>query len=183
MATIHSMKIAKGTSRIAISCENYTAKLPRFHPDALRILPTRLKEFFDIYHLKGEFLRKYFLNPEDENAFQKEQIRGLLANLRESKWSKALGNLVVPTRYSFLGLVNIQETAKVPQLPENELRKLARTLRGNPDPHTFHEPGNYGLHDGQLKLLDYGEYGVAQFLFDNRQRVETFLRALEDIAQ
>jgi hypothetical protein len=165
------MKIEKGTSRVALVGDKLTVKVPMFNVrrligDVRKALQSKwaLKEFFSGAERAGTL--SFFL-------------RGLKENLREASLSKELADLVIPTRLSILGIINIQDSASEILSPEDNIysafwKKLINSIdreefknneriirRG---PHTLEQPDNFGLHGGRIKLLDYGEKGLDDLL-------------------
>ncbi len=99
-------------------------------------------------------------------------FRGWFANYREAQYSKQLGENVVPTIFSFLGIFNI-----MPTVTPFDIDRITLTL--NPpcrgDLHTFGEPANYGWYKGSVRLLDYGAMEAVHALLKNG---ESFRRRL-----
>ena len=104
------MEVKKGSSRIAFCGEKLTAKVPYFPLSNLGIIPTDLKNYWQMYD-GWDGIVEYFTNPEELTCFQERFLRGWLENVREALWSKRLGDLVVPTYFSFAGFLNLQSTA------------------------------------------------------------------------
>ena len=149
------MRIAKGTARIAVIGDRYTVKIANIH------LRLGLMCLYSHGRRGAKSLVSYINWPIDSSAsFKYHFIRGISENRREYRTSKALGDIVVPTRFSFLGILNIQETAEPHNLTPKSLWVGLRAKIGDglkfTDAHTFSEPDNYGIHKGKLKLIDYG---------------------------
>lgn len=169
------MEIRKGSSRIAFRGKNLTCKIPFFPPDRLKLIPGDLRLMKQMYGWKG--LADYFTDTEDLTSFQQRFMAGWLANIREALWSRRLGDAVVPTHFSLGGFLNIQSSAeKCNGLDQGILRKVIKAEIGAPlDAHTFFSPENYGIHDENVKLLDYGYQGVGDSILKYR---DAFKRAL-----
>ena len=128
--------------------------------------------------LRGAFsaLRKYFTRPEGPygRGFRNDFLRGIFENWREAHYSKTLGEIAVPTRFSFLGIFNIQDTAQPHNLKARDLWPEFVTNIGDDlwkDPHTFStEEDNFGVHRGRLKLIDYGGRETIPLLLKYRKR-------------
>ncbi|MDD4179620.1 MAG: hypothetical protein PHH14_06210 [Candidatus Margulisbacteria bacterium] len=162
------MNIIKGTNRIAIVGKSYTIKFVRIpFRAAIREVVSIAKN----YHKYNWKAAKLAIKLTEFNG----PFRGIWANYREWSASAQLGDNVVPTRFSFLDLFNVVETASLLNLP-----RLKHTYEypGYGDVHTFREPGNYGWHKGKLKLLDYGSPKVIKYLLENgaqfRRQLDVF---------
>lgn len=151
------MKIEKGTSRIAIVGERTTLKLPR-----LQIL-TNIRCIRD--SLKRGWLREYLTQDERHASLSRHLLGGLLANRREWHLSKKETEILVPTRFSIFGLLNIQDTATDIEMTMTAIaiklrRKIPDEILFTQHGHTFQGSDNFGVHEGRLKLRDYGELGL-----------------------
>ena len=157
------MKIQKGKSRIAIVGDTITLKFP--NPKITRTI----KGLY--YAAKKGNLQKYLTQNEKHFSFSSEMLRGWFENLREWRLSQEFTDIVVPTRFSIFGLLNIQDTAKDVEM---EYAEIGPALRGkipdkvmlNNGQHTITGSDNFGWHDGKLKIRDYGELGL-DFLLEN----------------
>lgn len=158
------MKIEKGTSRIAIVGERATLKIPQIH--GIFVMKELIKA------TRNGRLRKYLTGSEKHpQSLTKHLLRGWLENLREWRLSGEITDTVVPTRFSIFGIINVQDTAPDVDIPfgavYDELRKLiAEDLVYQHGGHTMPGKSNFGLHDGQIKLRDYGELGLEVLLKD-----------------
>jgi hypothetical protein len=174
------MEIKKGSSRIAVCGKNFTAKVPYFPPDRLQLIPEDLRIMWKMNGWKG--LVEYFTDPEDFMCFQQRFLDGWLANIREALWSRSLGDTVVPTHFSLAGILNIQSTAECLGLDIASVREAVKAeIRDRiGDSHTFLSPDNYGRHNDQIKLLDYGSRGAGDFVRTHRA---AFRRALTSLTK
>jgi hypothetical protein len=156
------MEIYRGTSRTAFVTRYFTLKAPN-------------ASAFDYLRTGREFIRFAWDSRASSSVRENWQLfstllagtsplRGLFANRLEAVNSRALGNNVVPTWFSLFGLVNIMASAQPCAIP-------VQTFRENPpapvDTHTFWNPKNYGWHNGQLKLVDYGSGKAIRHLLAN----------------
>ena len=156
------MKIEKGTSRIAVVGERSTLKFPQIHGILV------LRELVNA--IRSGSLREYLTESEKGRYNLRGQLlRGWFENLREWRLSQEITGTIVPTRFSIFGLINLQDTA-----PDADLKvgEVYNTLRAIIDEDLVHEHGghtmrggsNFGLHEGKLKLRDYGELGLEVLL-------------------
>jgi hypothetical protein len=98
------MRITNGTTRFVLIGKKYTVKVAKFH--ALRTV----KEL--VYRARRGESINFVTEPETKKeSFRDLFLGGMISNLRERRFSPLLGTLVVPTRFSFLGVFNVQETA------------------------------------------------------------------------
>ena len=166
------MKICKGTGRTAFVGEHFTIKVPR--PDIGRAI-SNLRES------TGSGVRGVLecIAGTEGNArsLRFALTRGISENLRERDLSKTEMDILVPTRASILGLVNIQDTARDVDIKNNEIYEAFwKRLVSLPDirdederiiragGHTLPQSKNYGLHEGTIKLRDYGERDLKELL-------------------
>jgi hypothetical protein len=169
------MKIEIGLTRLALVGRSYTLKLPRIN----LIGPARRVK--NILKREGEgkwhSLADYFAAPTDRwHSFRHDLFKGIAANWREARLSAQLQDVVVPTRFSFLGILNIQDTADQSrrvdvsfiwgeiygQIGKEEMDRDFPALS-----HAFAHPENYGFHEGRPKLLDYGNKRIGEFLLSH----------------
>jgi hypothetical protein len=180
------MKIEIGLSRVALVGRSYTLKLPRIN------LTGSAKRIKNILKRGGGrkwgALVDYFVAPTDRwFCFRHDLFKGIAANRREARLSGQLQDVVVPTRFSFLGILNIQETADQSrrvdvsfiwgeiygQIGKEEMDRDFPALS-----HTFAHPENYGFHEGRPKLLDYGNKRIGEFLLSHAAFMRKLLSAL-----
>jgi hypothetical protein len=164
------MKIITATTRIAIVGKWYTLKIARVPVKAATQELIGIAR--DYYHDRNIGKLRIKLS-EHQGPF-----RGIWANWREWSHSFSLGENVVSTRFSLLGIVNIIDTA-VSLLETHPARFIQQSLGGK-DAHTFQETANYGWHRGRLKLLDYGSLDAIRYLHEN---AEKFRRELDAFGQ
>lgn len=169
------MKIEIGRTRLALVGRAYTLKLPRINLTG----PARSIKF--ILKRGGErnwnSLVDYFAAPTDRShSFRHDLFSGIAANRREARLSGQLQDVVVPTRFSFLGILNIQDTADQSRRVDvsfiwgeiyGQIGKEEMDRDFPPLSHAFAQPENYGFHEGRPKLLDYGEKRIGEFLLSH----------------
>lgn len=172
------MEVHRGKSRIAFVGERFTLKVPnpntfRHFADILEFL--KFRDFKELYH--------WFQYSEGNYCGFRWAISGFLQNWREFMLSKELGEIVVPTRLSVLGLLNIQDTSTdLPATINNGgLFATLGVAIGTDimrDTHTFHETDNFGIHDGQAKIRDYGGPKTGPIL---KKHFDAIKRTLESL--
>ena len=153
------MKIEKGTSRIAIVGECATLKIPKLR---LGLVISGIKDAIERHRLP-----KYLTgNEKNTLSLANHLLRGWLENWREWRLSKEIAGTVVPTRFSIFGIINLQDTApNVDSLEYGDVyialsKIIDKDLVFKHGGHTLPESENFGMHDGKLKIRDYGELGL-----------------------
>lgn len=88
-------------------------------------------------------------------------IAGVLANYREGRVPPELEDIIVPTKLSVFGLLNLQDATQ--DLPEhitgNQVALVLLNALGadfKKDLHVFSNEANFGLHEGTVKMRDAG---------------------------
>jgi len=194
------METAKGSTRLVHIYEDYVIKYPRgldlikkdiemvaFMVDLVNTFKGPTQDPLEkTRRLVGEaktYLYREVSSPSrfvaGLNANATELILGDVSEIRE---------FLVPTRDSVPGVMNIQDRAATFTLPEGmsvkgvlardpEITDLMFKLRLN---HTLKITANFGFHEGQVKLLDYGEPHLLYFLLKYHEEVRA---ALDEIAQ
>lgn len=171
------MKIKKGSSRIAFVGEEFTIKVP--NPSTLKAIKYPLEKLS-----KGEshLFRRWFEYTEGNGTGLRRVFSGVLQNRREAQLSSELEDIVVPTRISIFGLLNIQNTAPTPSASLEEIGiKMIIASNGDAmrDLHTFCQSENYGVHNGEIKLRDYGSPRLAPILRKHSNAIREALAELE----
>lgn len=158
------MRINKGSTRIAVSGKNLTAKIPYFPLERIKGIPKDLQFLWKLHKWKG--LLKYLTDPIDNTCFQQKFISGWQANIREFLHSKNLKDMVIPTHFSLIGLLNIQSAAENCNFNSGTvLNTMKAEIKDHiSDAHTFLNSDNYGKHQNRVKLLDYGARGARNFI-------------------
>lgn len=103
---------------------------------------------------------------------------GIIANVNERRtYRRTKSPFVIPTYFSFLGLFNIQKRGKKIDFWDNrEVWGYIWRNSQNPDQphcdgHTLADTENYCIDDGKLKLVDYGNRQIAEFLRINGENL------------
>ena len=165
------MRVLKGTTRIALIGNKYTIKLPRVYSKTLLADIKTLGE-------KGKLIplfRLYGLI-----------FRGIKSNFWEFYGSLKLGDIVMPTRFSFFGIFNIQDTAtSIEGFSHDEFSIISQEIKdamaiAEGTEHTIFSQKNYGFHQGKIKLIDCGNKNIIEVLMQSK---DSFRRALDTIQQ
>ena len=125
------MHIVKGSNRIVFIGKKYTIKLPRIAPrQVARDASLATSSFFRCW--KNLSIKESIKITMGMWKTTPQSIVGIKANFREWKHSRKLGISVVPTKFSFLGLFNVMDTAQPWDMSEEKLRLtiLLSTKRG-----------------------------------------------------
>lgn len=115
----------------------------------------------------------------DSNMILYYLLLGILPNIQERRFYKKTKNpFVMPTYFSFFGLVNIQKRGKqIYFWGDNDVfRYLCQNSQNRNQPHvdghTLSEIENFVLdNDNHMKLVDYGNKQVAPFLEMNGENL------------
>lgn len=114
-------------------------------------------------------------------------LKGIIANNNEWVLSQELlkSEIVVPTKSSlFMGLINKQEVADGCDLSDAEVWRMVSRHVGQvafKDGHTLNNSENYGIHDGKVKLRDYGSTRLYKIILENQQQFRNAFQALNEI--
>lgn len=158
------MKIEKGTSRIAVVGEHITLKFPQIKLGrTVRAIQDAIK--------RGKLSEYVTRSEKHPDSLARDLFRGWFENLREWRLSQEITDTIVPTRFSIFGLMNIQDTAKDIKLPYPTigialLGKIPDHIIIDHGSHTIASSGNFGIHEGVLKIRDYGELGLDYLLIN-----------------
>lgn len=172
------MEVHRGSSRYAFINGTHAFKVPRFDfITQLRLL----KSLYDTKGLKG--ILNWFTRSEDSMwGLKRLFVRGFNQNLREGRLSRKLKDIVVPTLTSIFGLLNIQEKASPVDLEIDDVTKTLEKYVGDDiwqDSHTFCHPDNYGIHEGKVKLRDYGGQSAQSILVNHREDLRNAFQAMQ----
>jgi hypothetical protein len=150
------MKIKVGTHRVVIILNRFVIKVPRIL-DPLFFLRTCVK-CINLWKFWGVYLN--FL--ENKNVF----TTGFWENWNEYHcWQDNFGkiNYLVPTKISFLGLINIQERCNGNHITCQEVIRICNEIYSTMRKefwktyhHTLVNDRNYIREDGTTKIVDYG---------------------------
>lgn len=167
------MKIRFGIGRIAIITKRYTLKLPKVDP---RQIYRDVRELAKAPDLIGFYFRD---SADYDWSFRNSVTVGFSENWVEARASRVLGDAVVPTVFSFLGIFNVQRTAREHGVHYGEIVRALTPVLGRKnifeEGHTFYGEENFGLDGGKLKLLDYGRKRVVQIVLEKRDAVRQAL--------
>lgn len=169
------MRIVKGTNRIVFVGKKYAFKLPKVTPRM--IAQDVYDSFAGTWHgLSHSSLKDIFAGRMNVPS-RSESFAGIRANILEKRFSARLGDIVVPTRFSLFGLINVIDHASSLLVPDNILAEKHpfAPLSGHP----INSADNFGYHNGKMKLLNYGGMGLITYLLENRQVFRKQLDALE----
>jgi hypothetical protein len=153
------IKIYRGTDRMALVGERFTVKLPII---SLKLVIKDINTTMKMLAKAKNPLETISANIKLGGV--NGSFKGVVANSIEMKYSRQLREFVVPTRFSFFGFLNIMDTAESLNDKENdEILQLSFCRKC----HSFNNPNNYGMYNGRIKLLDYGENAAIQYLLKN----------------
>lgn len=174
------MEVHLGSSRYAFVNGTYAFKVPRFD------FITQLKLLKTQYDLKGfKGIINWLTRSEDSMwGIKRLLVRGSAQNLRELRLSRKLKSILVPTRASILGLLNVQDKALPVNLEMEDLIKILEKYVGEDiwkDSHTFCNPDNYGIHDNKVKLRDYGGKNAQSVLIEHREDLRNAFQAMQEL--
>jgi len=167
----YGMRICQGTKRTAIITDRFTVKVARVNVrGTLRDAVSSMRRGWDLAGFQ------YSLSSVRDSLAM--SLTGISENWTEGQNSKKLGDLVVPTFMS-LGVVNLQATAQDHGLSRQEIFPVLNNRVGcangihilTIDSHTFHPDDNYGIHQGKLKILDYGSKKAVKIMMENGERL------------
>ncbi len=123
------------------------------------------KAFSDIRDKHWKAFARYFStwSPESQYVASGKLLRGIVSNKRERRlWKRTRNAFLVPTFFSFFGLVNVEKYSKPYEGDYIDLWDQIRRITNEEaylNPHQFSEVKNYSLVDGKLKMIDYGGHG------------------------
>jgi len=174
------MEIRKGTTRIAFVDEGSTVKVPR---------PTLIyKGFQSLTRLLMDsrpVFWKIVQGNEHCTCSPLFNLQGLFANQREGRHWHELRDIVVPTRSLLGGLLAIQPTTADIAFSKGEpwnamSERLYEEIFDANGQHTLQNPRNYGMHEGKVRIRDFGGLGIPQLLMKYQ---ETFHAALAQLTE
>lgn len=156
------MRFAHGATRFTILIGSYAIKIARFKTFLL-------VQRFLVHRKNGEI--KMRLNKVHSNpvlAIVDYTLAGLRANLGESRlWKNSPHPFMVPTRFSFLGLVNVQDRGE--PITDEELsagHPFAPLLENVPQAlrEDMTSRDNFCRYNSRVCILDYGSPGTVSLL-------------------
>lgn len=176
------MKIESGSCRIAFVGDTVTVKVPQLK------LGKVVKDLISSAQY-GYFFKYITKDIRQNKGLLSTLFCGVMENYREwSLYKEGAVNadildILVPTRFSILGLINIQDTAIDAHLePLEVLRAIGTSISGRtalPAMHTLEGTANFGMHDGRLKIRDAGEPGLRKLMKTHSSVIK---EALEKVA-
>ncbi len=107
-------------------------------------------------------------------------FKGIADNLREARFARSFAHPILARTHLTLGIVNVQAyAAPLPYAHEVDDDELALVRRFIPfigdgifaDEHLFERPGNFGIIDGHLVVVDYASEGAQQVLRTHADRL------------
>jgi hypothetical protein len=148
------MKIRYGDYRYVLVFQNFVVKFPRIY------LLNAIKNVW--IQIKRRQLRWYLKKFKYGSSFSvlRMLFKGILDNWQECLfYKKTHYGFLMPTYYSFFGLVNIQARGQSWDQEDLHYRNLLSEITNDDvydDAHGFLHANNYGFHFGRLKMFDYG---------------------------
>lgn len=173
------MQIKKGQDRIVFVFPSLriVIKLPIIH-----VFLAFCPEFFRVAKEKGvalEYLKRHLTyRLEILGGFWGLLLRGLIANWSEFCFYRKTRNpFLQPTYFSLFGFLNIQRYDEPCQMKDLNLWRHFCALTGNEvknDPHHFRESHNFSLHNGKLRILDYGDRRTQKIVLKQGEKIAEF---------
>jgi len=161
------MHISKGSTRLVVIFPTlrFVVKFPLPKPVSFTKNLFRALKF----KLKGDSKLLEFMFAMDQDGTYITNVRttlinGIYHNWKEYKiWSKTKSSFLEPTYFSLFGLINIQkygEPLKVHHhtLWHQMLKYSDETVWVNG--HHFSNPNNFSFHNGIIRMVDYGDFGI-----------------------
>jgi hypothetical protein len=172
------MEIKQGKTRIVLIGEERVAKIP--HPKNLSIIRKAIQG------REKDFLLKKEARTRVLEIISMVAGIGIQANKREAKLFEDFPDLVVPIRFQInsLGLLNIQDKAEPFGISWEDRHKIFTDNIGRmvmSINHTIEGTGNFGVHEGKIKIVDGGDYGLEKILHTNRKAFERALSIMEEM--
>ena len=167
------MKIKNGRNRTVIIFEKFVVKIPRiFFKKSIKIFYRAVEG--------GYIFKKFAWKPDIKTSFSWFLLSGILDNWREFYfYFKTRPGFVIPTYFSFFGLLNIQKTGNILVLNDNaeeymaffgQLNVITEGAVFNAT-HTFANPENFSRENGKLLMVDYGDIRVQSVLTDYGDKI------------
>lgn len=154
------MQVFKGSSRVVFvfPSRGIAIKLPILHG---------IKIFGNITYLAKQrrwkaLIRNLLYPISNPFGFKYLLLNGVASNWREFWfYQKTRDPFLQPTPFSLFGLLNIQRADLPCSIDHRKLFLQMRILTENEamkDNHHFDDPRNFCLHEGKLRILDYGSH-------------------------
>lgn len=156
------MYISRGMSRTVVVFDKFVLKFPRIY--FFRFL-TNIFRFIKM----GCFLKSWKWSIYSFGGAPRRLLfKGINDNWLEFYYYRKLKSpFLQPTYFSLFGFVNVQKTGKKPSVEGRNLWcQLHEITNGGvwADSHTFTNPNNFCEENGRLKMLDYGNRRIYDFL-------------------
>lgn len=165
------MRICKGSTRIVLIIGPWAVKIAIINPiKALKIA------WQDIKHGKPtKIIKASYQHWCSVNHYL---FRGIIANLLERRFYRRTKNtFLVPTWFSFFGLINIQPAGKSPNFKNTHfIMNYIGDISGRPriffeNNHTLGLADNFCIIGGRLQICDYGDKSFQSFLEEWGERI------------
>lgn len=200
------MKKIVGTTRVVFVGKSLVFKFPRFNWKEIKdVLFSEINMF--LKHSKRDGFKNHFIrtlkNRRDLSralkstkktmsrglktlpryryeivAFNVFVLGGLMANWNEFIfWLKTRNKFLLPTYFSFFGLINIQKKGEVLIWEEGDFfvflqRNSKEKDQVFVDSHSFDNPQNFCIDNGKLKMIDYGSRHCRSFVVENWEQIQ-----------
>lgn len=106
-------------------------------------------------------------------------IDGIKDNSREAELSDELSDVVLPVRFSVLGLVNIQDSAPKAKFPKSDFGVIMGHHITDADTvEVLEHSGEFAVVDDEMKIVDFGESGISSRLVYWNEKVKAALSEL-----
>jgi hypothetical protein len=171
------VEIYKGTDRTAFVGSRYTAKFARSNP--IRFIKyahsvEKRSGLKGVLNLWNQFSADQHLSLKNFLA------HGVIANRREHRLANN-GEIVIPTRSLFGGLVNIQPTVPDSGLDERTIHSAFVEQLGPKVTklgHMLEDTNNMGMFEGRVRFVDGGSRGLESLMQTQPQEILQALGSL-----
>lgn len=165
------MQVKKGENRLALIIGGLTIKFPIIHLIiSWRIFWDELKHGY--FHLLRKECFEYTI---EHRGIKRFLFKGIVDNWREFCFYRRFKLCFTqPTYFSLFGLINLQQTGPRCQIKEDDLWVQLTELTENKvfkDSHTFANPVNFCVCNGQLRILDYASSHVQKVIVEYGDRI------------
>ncbi|MFC1644772.1 hypothetical protein ACFL08_01980 [Patescibacteria group bacterium] len=165
------MKIKKGHKRIVIFFKNFVIKIAIIH------FISAIKNTIYLVN-RGIFWRMFIrFNYRYSASIRGNLFAGPMENLNERLlFKKTKSSLLVPTYFSFLGIVNVQKRVKSLNINSFEFRSQMCKLTNDEayaDKHHFFFSENFSKsEEGYLQMIDYGNYKCNNVIIKYGEKIQ-----------
>lgn len=111
-------------------------------------------------------------------ALNSKLFGGIMANWNEFIFFvKTKNKFLLPTYFSFFGLVNIQKRGQELKWSDGDFFSFLQKNSKEKDQifidaHSFENPNNFCLDNGKLKMVDYGSRHCRSFILENWEQIQ-----------